>query len=187
MKLLAFAASLRQGSFNRQLLGLVIERIKTQGVEIDTAEFREIVLPLYDGNIEATSGIPESAATIAARIAAADGLLIVSPEYNFSVPGTLKNTIDWLSRCKPMPLRGKVALLASASPSLAGGNRGLWALRVPLEVLGVHVYPDMFSLAQAQQAFDEKGELKDPALNKMLERIVAGFVITATALSRRPS
>jgi NAD(P)H-dependent FMN reductase len=187
MKLLAFAASVRQGSLNRQLLGLVVERIKTHAVEIDVAEFGDIVLPLYDGNVEATTGIPQSAATLAARIIAADGLVIISPEYNFSVPGTLKNTIDWLSRCKPMPLRGKVALLASASPSLAGGNRGLWALRVPLEVLGVHAYPDMFSLAQAHQAFDDDGQLKDSALNKMLERIIAGFVSTATALARRPS
>jgi NAD(P)H-dependent FMN reductase len=186
MKLLAFAASLRQGSLNRQLLSLVVERIKTHGIEIDLAEFRQIALPLYDGDLEA-QGLPESATKLASRIAAVDGLVLVSPEYNFSVPGTLKNTIDWVSRCKPMPLRGKTALLASASPSLAGGNRGLWALRVPLEVLGVHVHPDMFSLAQAHQAFDESGQLKDPGLTKMLDRIVTGFVATATALTRGPS
>jgi NAD(P)H-dependent FMN reductase len=168
------------------LLSLVVERIKTHGIEIDLAEFRQIALPLYDGDLEA-QGLPESATKLASRIAAVDGLVLVSPEYNFSVPGTLKNTIDWVSRCKPMPLRGKTALLASASPSLAGGNRGLWALRVPLEVLGVHVHPDMFSLAQAHQAFDESGQLKDPGLTKMLDRIVTGFVATATALTRGPS
>lgn len=185
MKFLAFAAALRKGSLNRQLIRLLIERIQTHGVEIDAADFREFDMPLYDGDIEATTGIPEGAQKLAARITAADGFIISSPEYNLSIPGTLKNAIDWLSRCKPMPLRGKTALLVSASPSLVGGNRGLWALRVPLEVLGTHVYPDMFSLAQAHQAFDESGQLKDPQMVKLLDRIVAGFVGTATALAKR--
>ena len=111
------------------------------GATVDVAELRDFDMPLYDGDLEAASGIPEGVQRLAARISAADGMLMASPEYNFSVPGVLKNAIDWLSRTKPMPLRGKRALLLSASPSLVGGNRGLWALRVPLEVLGVHVFP----------------------------------------------
>lgn len=185
MKLLAFAAALRQGSLNRRLIRLVIEVTQKQGVEIDVADFREFDMPLYDGDIETTSGIAEGAQKLGARIMAADGFIISSPEYNLSIPGILKNAIDWLSRSKPVPFRGKSALLVSASPSLVGGNRGLWALRVPLEVLGTHVYPDMFSLAQAHQAFDESGHLKDPQLAKLLDRIAAGFVATATALGKR--
>lgn len=187
MKLLAFAAALRQGSLNRQLIRLVVERVRTHGVDVDAADFHEFDMPLYDGDIEAATGIPAGGQTLAARIGAADGLIIASPEYNMSVPGTLKNAIDWVSRCKPMPLRGKTALLVSASPSLVGGNRGLWALRVPLEVLGTCVHPDMFSLAQAHQAFDEQGQLKDPQLLKLLDRIIAGFVANASALAQRKS
>jgi len=93
----------------------------------------------------------------------------------------LKNAIDWLSRAKPVPLRGKTALLLSASPSLVGGNRGLWALRVPLEVLGVHVYPEMFSLATAHQGFRPDGELADEALGRFLRRIIDGFVRITSA------
>ena len=89
---------------------------------------------------------------------------VASPEYNMSMPALVKNAIDWLSRTKPMPLRGKNALLLSASQGLVGGNRGLWALRVPLEVLGVHVYPDMFSLATAQNAFSEGGGINSAGL-----------------------
>jgi NAD(P)H-dependent FMN reductase len=100
-----------------------------------------------------------------------------------SVPALLKNAIDWLSRAKPMPLRGKTALLLSASPSLVGGNRGLWALRVPLEVLGVHVYPDMFSLATAHQAFTPEGELKDEMLAKFLKRTIEGYVRVTGAVA----
>lgn len=87
------------------------------------------------------------------RLEANDAFVIVSPEYNSSMPGVLKNAIDWTSRHKPQPFNGRHALLLSASPSIVGGNRGLWALRIPLEHLGARVYPDMFSLAQAHEAF----------------------------------
>ena len=85
--------------------------------------------------------------------------MIASPEYNASMPGVLKNVIDWVSRFRPQPFNGRQGLLLSASPSMAGGNRGLWALRIPLEHLGARVYPDMFSLAQAHEAFDAEGRI----------------------------
>jgi chromate reductase len=92
------------------------------------------------------------------------------------LPGTLKNAIDWVSRMKPMPLRGKHGVLLAASTSLVGGSRGLWALRVPLEGLGVMLLPDMFALAQAPQAFDEHGKLKDPELQERLRKLVHGYL-----------
>jgi len=82
------------------------------------------------------------------------------------MPGLLKNAIDWVSRYEPQPFNERHALLLSASPSMVGGNRGLWALRVPLEHLGARVYPDMFSLAQAHKAFDAQGRLSDPRLQE---------------------
>ena len=100
----------------------------------------------------------------------------MSPEYNASVPGHLKNAIDWASRKRPQPFHTRHALLLSASPSMVGGNRGLWALRIPLEHLGARVYPDMFSLAQAHSAFKPDGNLADPDLAARLEGTIASFM-----------
>lgn len=179
MKIFAFAASLRKDSLNKKLIRLASALAKKQGAEVDLAQFNEFEMPLYNGDIETTTGIPSGATALAKRIEAAEGLIISSPEYNFSIPGTIKNAIDWLSRIKPVPLKGKWVLLLSASPSLVGGNRSLWNLRVPLECLGVFVYPDMFSLAKAHEAFDEKENLKDEKLKGRLETMVQSFLQSA--------
>src|SRR6476620_10488080 len=107
----------------------------------------------YDGDAEATHGIPASALELRRRLTESDAFIISSPEYNGSMPGVLKNLIDWTSRFRPQPFDTRHDLLLSASPSLAGGNRGLWALRMPLEHLGTRVFPDMFSLSMAHKAF----------------------------------
>jgi NAD(P)H-dependent FMN reductase len=106
---------------------------------------------------------------------ASDAFIISSPEYNGSMPGLLKNTIDWVSRFRPQPFNQRHALLMSASPSMAGGNRGLWSLRIPLEHLGARVYPDMFSLAMAHQAFSN-GTIRDTTLAKRFENNIIDFM-----------
>ena len=176
MRLLAFAASLKRESLNRKLLHLAVELAREAQVEVDLAHFREFDMPLYDADLQNSTGFPEGARELARRIEAVDGLMIASPEYNYSLPGTLKNAIDWVSRMKPMPLRGKHGVLLAASTSLVGGIRGLWALRVPLEGLGVMLLPEMFALAQAPQAFDEHGKLKDPELQERLRKLVHGYL-----------
>lgn len=183
LRLLAFAASLRQGSLNRRLVQIAVDIARTQDVEVDLAEFREFDVPLYDADLLEREGIPPGAQEFKRRVDAAHGLLIASPEYNYSLPGTLKNLIDWVSRFRPVPLRGKTALLLSTSRGLVGGIRGLWALRIPLEGLGVHVYPDMFSLAQGDKTLDASGSLSDPAALERLEKMVAGYLRAALALS----
>ena len=183
MRVLAFAASLRRESLNRKLLGLVVDLVREAKVEVDLADFHDFDMPLYDADLQVSSGFPKGAQEMARRIQAADGLLIASPEYNYSMPGTLKNAIDWVSRLKPMPLRGKHGFLMAASGSLVGGIRGLWALRVPLEGLGVFLYPDMFALAQAPQALDEQGQLKDPEMQERLRKMVAGYLETGRKLT----
>ena len=185
MKILSLCGSLRVESLNRKLLAIAVAIAEREGAVVDRSDARILDVPLYDGDIEAASGLPPAAAALAARIVASDALLIASPEYNFSVPGVLKNAIDWLSRAKPMPLRGKRALLLSASPSLVGGNRGLWALRMPLEAIGVHVYPDMFSLASADKAVQD-GALKDPQLAKLLDGMVKRWVAEGKRLGAAP-
>ncbi|HVD32947.1 MAG TPA: NAD(P)H-dependent oxidoreductase [Gemmatimonadales bacterium] len=176
MRLLAFAASLKRESLNRKLINLAVELAREAQVEVDLADFREFDMPLYDADLQSSAGFPEGARELARRIEAVDGLMIASPEYNYSLPGTLKNAIDWVSRMKPMPLRGKHGVLLAASTSLVGGSRGLWALRVPLESLGVMLLPDMFALAQAPQAFDEHGKLKDPELQERLRKLMHGYL-----------
>ena len=183
MNLVAIPGSLREASLNKQLLRLAVKLLEAGGAKVDWIDLRALAIPIYDGDLEASSGLPAGALELAARIAAADGIVIASPENNFSIPAVVKNWIDWLSRAKPMPLRGKSALLLSASPSLVGGSRGLLALRQPLEVLGVHVYPDMFSLATAHQAFKPDGELGDEALAKFLRRIVDGYLRVGGAVA----
>jgi NAD(P)H-dependent FMN reductase len=117
---------------------------------------------------------------------AAHGFVIASPEYNASLPGVLKNSIDWVSRNRPQPFNERHGLLLSASPSMAGGNRGLWALRVPFEHLGARMYPDMFSLAQAHRAFDELGRIGDAELQQRFDTTVANFLSLVEAATDYP-
>jgi chromate reductase len=161
MKLLMIAASLRKDSYNKKLINVLTQLAQQQGIQVDYYRMEDHSLPLYNGDIESTDGVPEGASIFAEKMASANGTVISSPEYNFSIPGVLKNLIDWVSRLEPMPFDGKNIFLSSTSPSLVGGNRGLWAVRVPLESCGAFVYPKMFSLSSASNSFTDTGELKD--------------------------
>src|ERR1043166_7800824 len=104
MKLLMFAASLRKDSFNKQLITVAADCIRERGdVEIDLAHFSEFHAPIYNADDQNTTGFPQGISHFVDRLLKADGLIISSPEYNFSTPGTLKNLIDWVSRITPMP------------------------------------------------------------------------------------
>ena len=157
VSILVFGGALRKDSLNDQLATRAAEAAKEIGATVNLATMREFDCPSYDGDDEKESGIPAGAQAFAKRLNENDAFIIASPEYNASMPGCLKNAIDWTSRIKPQPFNGKQACLLSASPSMVGGNRGLWSLRIPLEHLGARVYPDMFSLAQAHEAFDDAG------------------------------
>ncbi|MFI9240400.1 NAD(P)H-dependent oxidoreductase [Streptomyces cinnamoneus] len=184
VRVLVFGAAMRGDSLNARLAGLVTRLVRGAGATADLAHMREFAMPVYDGDVEAAEGIPAGALALSERIAACDAFVISSPEYNASVPGVLKNAIDWVSRVQPQPFKDKHALLVSASPSLVGGNRGLWALRVPLEHLGTRVYPDMFSLARAHEGFTDAGDLSDPGLHTRLEESVASFLRLVEADTR---
>ncbi len=176
VRLLAFAASLRRDSRNRKLLALAVADARAAGAEVAVRDFHDFVCPNYDFDLQQRDGIAAAALAWNDALASVDGMLIASPEYNYSLPGTLKNAVDWLSRIKPMPLRDKWLLLLAASTSMVGGIRGLWQLRIPFEGVGTFVYPDMFALAQAQKAFTNEGQLADPLLTERLAKTVAGFV-----------
>jgi NAD(P)H-dependent FMN reductase len=176
IRVLVFAASLRQASLNRRLLAIARGIAERHGSEIDDADMSEFDCPSYDGDAERENGIPAGAQRLRDRLLACDAFIVASPEYNGSMPGLLKNTIDWASRFRPQPFNGKQGFLMSASPSMAGGNRGLWALRVPFEHLGARLYPDMFSLAQAHNAFRDDGQLNSETLQRRLQDIMSCFL-----------
>jgi NAD(P)H-dependent FMN reductase len=176
MKIFMFAASLRKESYNKQLINLAVKMLKKLGHEIDLASLDEFDLPLYNADIQNSSGFPKSVQHFIDRMQGADGMIISSPEYNYSIPGVLKNLIDWVSRIKPMPFQKQRIQLLSASMSLVGGNRGLWVTRMSLEACGALIVPDMFSLATAQEAFDEEGNLKNPQMLQMLTTMLNDYV-----------
>jgi chromate reductase, NAD(P)H dehydrogenase (quinone) len=185
LKVLVFAASLRAESLNRKLALLAARVAEQAGVTVDLASMRDFDVPLYDGDLEAAHGIPSGAKELERRLLDSDAFIVSSPEYNCSMPGTVKNLIDWTSRLRPQPFDGRHGLLLSASPSLVGGNRGLWALRVPLEHLGARIFPDMFSLSMAHKAFAED-ELADVALRGRFEKTVQAFLSLAEAAKHYP-
>ena len=182
---LVFSASLRSGSYNTVLAKIAAGSIAQHEGSVDVAQMSAFDCPSYNQDAQA-KGFPPGAEELRRRLAANDAFVIAAPEYNGSVPGVLKNAIDWVSRFKPQPFNGKHALLLSASPSMVGGNRGLWALRVPLEHLGARVYPDMFSLAQVHKAFDAQGKIADQQLAGRLDQTIAGFMDLVEAAKHYP-
>jgi chromate reductase len=182
MKLLMFAASLRKDSFNKKLIHIAENIAKELAITTTIVEFSDFIPPMYNGDDENSIGFPESTKKFEQLIKEHDALVISSPEYNFTMPGTLKNFIDWLSRLNPTPLKNLPILLMSASPSMVGGNRGLWNTRIPLEYCNAFVYPSMFSLSVANNAFDENNQLKDENLLKRLKQNIADFIPYAEAL-----
>jgi chromate reductase, NAD(P)H dehydrogenase (quinone) len=186
VRCLVFPASLRRDSLNGRLAALAVRTIEAYGGKVDSATMRDFDCPSYDGDVQDAEGFPPGAEKLRRRLEEADAFVISSPEYNFSMPGALKNVIDWVSRYGPQPFKGKHCLLMSASPSMAGGNRGLWALRQPLEHLGSNVYPDMFSLAQAHQAFSAEGRITDVQLQHWFESNITGFLNLVEAAKHYP-
>lgn len=185
LKVLVFAASLRADSLNKKLASLAARVAERHGATVDLASMHDFDVPLYDGDVESTQGIPKGAEELRRRLLESDAFIIASPEYNGSMPGTIKNLIDWTSRFRPQPFDGRHALLMSASPSLVGGNRGLWTLRMPLEHLGARVFPDMFSLSMAHKAF-EGDDIADPALRARFDKNVQTFLSLAEAARHYP-
>lgn len=186
VRYLVFAASLRAESLNQRLADLAVQTLTINGGSVDVATMAEFDCPSYDQDADGSEGLPPGAEAFRRRLSANDAFVIASPEYNASMPGVIKNAIDWVSRSRPQPFNAMHGLLMSASPSMAGGNRGLWSLRIPLEHLGARLHPDMFSLAQAHQAFASDGKLGDQALADRFELTVTAFMDLVEAAKHYP-
>lgn len=186
LQILVFSASRREDSLNTKLARLAERQLAERNVVVYWASISDFDCVSYDGDVEAESGIPGGAVALRDCLEACDGYVIASPEYNASMPGILKNVIDWTSRHRPQPFHQKHCLLMSASPSMVGGNRGLWSIRVPLEHLGSRVYPDMFSLAQAHNGFNDDGTLSYEPLNERFAQTLKDWVDLVEASKHYP-
>jgi chromate reductase, NAD(P)H dehydrogenase (quinone) len=186
VRYLVFSGSLRGESLNTRLAQLAASTIESNGGQVDLASMHEFDTPSYNQDVQSERGFPAGAEAFRRRLEHCHAFVVSSPEYNSSLPGVLKNAIDWVSRYNPQPFNERHGLLLSASPSMAGGNRGLWALRIPFEHLGARLYPDMFSLAQAHNAFTSDGRIANEQLQQRFDTNIANFMDLVEAATHYP-
>lgn len=176
-RVLVFAASIRNGSLNQRLAGLVAHRLQQQGAVVELLDLADFPLPLYDGDQEAAHGVPANAAALHEALRSHDGVFIATPEYNSGPPPLLVNAFSWVSRITD---NGGMAAafarqrfaLGAASPGALGGYRCLSQLRLWLELgFGAHVLPAMVSVPFAHEAFDSEGDLREARTSSMLDRL----------------
>lgn len=174
-RILAFAGSTREKSYNKQLIKIAIAGARSAGAEVTLLDLRDLALPLFDEDLEAREGLPPGGKKLRELMLANDGLLISSPEYNSSLPAVLKNAIDWASRKQPgdnqglVCFTGKAAAIMSASPGALGGLRGLVHLRSILGNINVLMLPDQVSIPVAHEAIAPDGSLKDAKKQEAVE------------------
>ncbi len=178
MQVLGICGSLRKGSYNAMALRAA-QKLAPAGMEVRTADLRPI--PMYDDDLR-LAGEPGAVTELKAQVRAADAVLLVSPEYNFSVPGVLKNTLDWLSRPPEPPFDGKVVGIMGASGGPLGTARGQYDLRKILVYMNTFTVnkPEVF-IGNAQTKFDANGELTDAATAKF----IADLLVAMQALKKR--
>ena len=167
LKILVIPGSLRTGSHNVKLAAAAAYEFAQAGVDVTRLSLGDFPLPIYDGDLQAKSGVPKHAINLKRMIGAHHGVLLVTPEYNSSVPPLVKNTIDWLSRVQDAnEARGQVFrerpfAIAAASQGRLGGTRALAALRLILSACHATVVPNQLSLSFADQAYDDMDRLKN--------------------------
>ena len=177
-RLIALAASFRKPSLNQQLLALAMGGLVTNGADVTELDYTACDAPTYKALDEP---LPQGARYLADALLSHDGIVLAVPEYNWSIPGGLKNLIDWLSVDPRAPLKGKVALLLCASPSARGGIMGLSQLRDVLQVLGCWVYPQLIGIGKADVQLKETG-LTKAADQEHLNQSVNDFLHTVNRL-----
>ena len=182
MRLVLMGGSLRPASLNGRLLGHLARELEGRGHQITAFKGGALRLPLYE------DGLAPSAETQALYQALlnAQGLVIVSPEYNAGIPGHLKNAVDWLSTLKPSPWPGLPVLLCAASPGAFGGARGLVAWRATLANMGALALPEAMTVPHAEQQLDAEGAPTDARTASLVPKILDGF-LALTARLREPN
>lgn len=181
-KILVLAGSLRRGSYNRALAHAATAALEEAGGDVTHIDLRDYPLALYDADLEADEGLPDSARQLHRIFSGHQGVFLASPEYNANVTPLMLNMLAWVSRVTDdggmqAAFGEPVFALGSASPGGFGGYRGLVALRQVLELqLGARILPAMIAVATAHEAFDEANKLRPPRLTETLERISAQLI-----------
>lgn len=174
-KILAFAGSLREKSYNKRVLKVAIEGAKNAGAEVTFIDLKDYPMPIYNSDLQDNQGFPPLAAAFQRLLLEHDGLLIATPEYNASLPAVLKNAIDWTSRANGDLktgdcFKGKVAAIMTASPGGFGGIRCLGHLRDVLTILLVNTLPSEISVGKVGGMFDGDGiDMTNPTMQGILE------------------
>jgi NAD(P)H-dependent FMN reductase len=181
IKILAFAGSTRIESFNKKLVKVAAKEAQAVGAEVTCIDLLDYPMPLFNQDLEAETGLPQSVLQFKDLLKSHQGLLIACPEYNGSITPLLKNAIDWASRPAPgeprlVCFKDKVAALLAASPGGLGGIRGLVHVRTILEGIGVIVIPQQKGIPNAHQAFDEQGFLTDEKQTSTVQDIAQKLV-----------
>lgn len=174
MNVLTICGSLRKGSYNHMLVR-TLPSLAPAGMTLKEApSFAEF--PLYNADLHADGKFPELTVKFADAVRAADGIIIVTPEYNYTIPGGLKNAIDWVSRMKDQPFKEKPVAIQSASQGPLGGARMQYHARTMLVFLNAFAFntPEIF-VGMAQNKFNDKGELTDDATKDFLRKQLEGF------------
>jgi NAD(P)H-dependent FMN reductase len=190
MRLLFFAGSAREASFNKKLALLGHHIAEANGIEAVFVDLKDYPMPIYNGDLEAAEGPPERASAFKALLGEYQGVFIASPEYNSSVTPLLKNTLDWVTRVRAKGETGlevfksRVFAISGASPGYYGGMRSLLNLRQILAVgIGALVIPEQIALPRAMDAFEADGSLKDRNQQEMLKGVVEALAIAARKLA----
>jgi chromate reductase len=182
LKILVIPGSLRTGSHNARLAAAAAYELAQAGAEVTRISLGDFPLPIYDGDLQTKSGVPKHAINLKRMMSAHHGVLIVTPEYNSSVPPLVKNTIDWVSRVQDahetrgQVFRERVFAIAAASESRLGGTRCLAALRLILSACQAMVIPNQLALAFAGEAYDDMDRLKQPADIEALGALVRQLI-----------
>ena len=190
LQVLAFAGSTRRASFNRVLVGIAAGGAREAGAAVTEIDLRDYRLPVFDQDDESERGKPEPARRLKRQLMDHDAWLVAAPEYNGSITGVLKNSIDWASRPDPgdagplAAFRGKLVVLMSASPGALGGLRGLVHVRAIFGNLGCVVLPDQVAVPKAREAFDADGRLVDPQQHERVAGLGRTLVAHGTKLFR---
>jgi chromate reductase, NAD(P)H dehydrogenase (quinone) len=186
MRLLFFAGSTRDGSYNKKLARLACRVAEANGIESVFVDLKDYPMPLYNADLEAADGPPERARAFKALLTEYEGVFIANPEYNSSVTPLLKNTIDWVSRVRAKGETGlevyktRVFAISGASPGYYGAMRSLLHLRQILEIgVGALVIPQQIAVPRAMDAFDADGSLKDKAQQDLLKSVVEALAVAA--------
>jgi chromate reductase len=182
LKILVIPGSLRSGSLNAKLAAVAAYQFAQAGAEVTRISLADFPLPIYDGDLQTKSGVPKNAINLKRMIGAHSGVLIVTPEYNASVPPLVKNAIDWVSRVQDaheirgQVFRGRAFAIAAASEGRLGGTRSLAALRLILSACQAMVIPNQLTLSFASEAYDDMDRLKHPADIEMLNALVRQLI-----------